>query len=124
MNGYLLVFFGAGLGGAVRFAMAEALSVLSPHWPLATFFVNCFGGFVMGFLLGAGPFIGLGELMRLSLVTGFLGGFTTFSAFSADMFGFVEAGHWGKALGYATASVMGSFLLLVIGNILAKRIFS
>jgi len=124
MNGYWLVFLGAGLGGMARLGVANWLNGLSLNWPFATFFVNCVGGFLMGFLISAGPLIGLSDAARLGIGVGFLGGFTTFSAFSAEMFRFLEWGQWGRAFAYGLASVILSLLMFLVGHSLGKRIFS
>jgi CrcB protein len=124
MNGYWLVFLGAGLGGMARLGLGGWLSGLSSNWPLATFFVNCLGAFLMGLLMVASPILGLGEGARLGIGVGFLGGFTTFSAFSAELFQFIESGQWGRALIYGSASVIISLFLIIIGHGLGKRIFS
>lgn len=124
MNGYWLVFLGAGLGGVARLGAAGWLSGLSSNWPLSTFFVNCVGSLLMGLFMGAGPFLSLGEGARLGFGVGFLGGFTTFSAFSAELFQFIESGQWGRALIYGSVSVIISLFLIIFGHALGKRIFS
>lgn len=87
MMGYLVVFVGAGVGGAIRHGMNIWVGrFLGTHFPWHTFSINILGSLVMG--LVAGWFIrrGIGAEghLRLFLTTGILGGFTTFSAFSLD----------------------------------------
>jgi CrcB protein len=86
MMGYLVVFVGAGVGGAIRHGMNIWVGrFLGTHFPWHTFLINVVGSSVMG--LVAGWFIFRQDLtgnMRLFLTTGILGGFTTFSAFSLD----------------------------------------
>jgi protein CrcB len=83
MNGFLVVFLGAGIGGAFRHGVnLAALRLLSPGFPHGTITVNVVGSLIMGLLAGwfahkADP----GQTWRLFLTTGILGGFTTFSAF-------------------------------------------
>ena len=85
MMGYLVVFVGAGIGGAIRHGMNIWVAhFLGTHFPWHTFLVNILGSLVMG--LVAGWFIERedpGGHMRLFLTTGILGGFTTFSSFGS-----------------------------------------
>ena len=86
MKAYLIVFLGAGSGGALRHAVnLAALRVLGSGYPYGTLMVNVVGSLIMGlftgwFALKADP----GQAWRLFLTTGLLGGFTTVSAFSLD----------------------------------------
>ena len=87
VTGYMLVFFGGGVGAAARHAVNRAaLTLVGPNYPAGTLFVNVVGSVVMGGL--AGWFAFRGETTtaaeRLFLTTGVLGGFTTFSAFALD----------------------------------------
>ena len=83
---YLIVFLGAGIGGALRHGVnVGAARLFGYGFPLGTLIVNIAGSFAMGLLAGyfaARPH--LGQHARLFLTTGVLGGFTTFSAFSLD----------------------------------------
>ena len=83
---YLFVFFGAGIGGALRHGVnVGSVRLFGTGFPLGTLVVNIVGSFIMGLL--AGYFLmrpGIGQHTRLFLTTGILGGFTTFSAFSLD----------------------------------------
>ena len=84
--GYLIVFLGAGVGGAVRHGVNLACARLFGFgFPFGTLIVNLAGSFMMGVLAGWFAFrMGIPQHMRLFLTTGILGGFTTFSAFSLD----------------------------------------
>ena len=87
MMGYLVVFVGAGVGGAIRHGMNIWVArFLGTHFPWHTFVINILGSMVMGLVAGwfVGRGIGAEGHMRLFLTTGILGGFTTFSAFSLD----------------------------------------
>jgi len=83
---YLIVFLGAGVGGALRHGVnVAAVRLFGYGVPVGTLIVNVAGSFLMGLLAGYFAFRpGLGQHMRLFLTTGVLGGFTTFSAFSLD----------------------------------------
>ena len=82
---YLIVFLGAGIGGACARVNVGAARLFGFGFPFGTLIVNVVGSFVMGLLAGYFAFRpGIAQHMRLFLTTGILGGFTTFSAFSLD----------------------------------------
>ena len=114
---YLIVFLGAGLGGALRHgANVGATRLFGYGFPFGTLIVNVVGSFLMGLLAGYFAFRpGLGQHVRLFLTTGILGGFTTFSAFSLDTALLVERHSYGLAAGYAVGSVAASVSALFFG---------
>jgi CrcB protein len=82
---YLLVGLGGLLGTEARYLVGLSLtSLLGPAFPYGTLAVNLSGSFVVGVLVGLGDSRGLATEARLLLVTGFLGGYTTFSAFMVE----------------------------------------
>jgi CrcB protein len=114
---YLIVFLGAGLGGALRHAVnVGAARLFGYGFPFGTLIVNILGSFLMGLLAGYFAFRpGIGQHMRLFLTTGILGGFTTFSAFSLDAALLVERHAFGMAAGYVAGSVAASVSALFFG---------
>jgi fluoride exporter len=87
MMGYLVVFMGAGIGGAMRHGMNIGVARLfGSHFPWHTLLINILGSLLMGLIAGwfAERGVGAEGHLRLFLTTGILGGFTTFSAFSLD----------------------------------------
>jgi CrcB protein len=99
MMGYVVVFIGAGVGGAIRHAMNIWVArLMGTHFPWHTFVINITGSLVMG--LVAGWFAekgGAAGHLRLFLATGVLGGYTTFSAYSLDavlLWRFMSAAPW------------------------------
>ena len=114
---YLIVFLGAGIGGALRHGInVGAARLWGFGFPYGTLVVNVFGSFIMGLL--AGYFASrpeVGQHARLFLTTGILGGFTTFSAFSLDTALLVERHAYGLAAGYAVGSVAASVSALFLG---------
>lgn len=114
---YLIVFVGAGVGGALRYVVNEvALRLVGTGLPAATLFVNVAGSLAMGVL--AGYFAstdGLSQHARLFLTTGILGGFTTFSAFSLDTVSLIQRQAYWSAAGYAAASVLCAVFALLVG---------
>jgi CrcB protein len=113
----LIVFLGAGIGGALRHGVNVASSRLFGFdFPYGTLIVNVAGSFLMGLFAGYFAFRpGVDQHMRLFLTTGILGGFTTFSAFSLDTMLLIERNRYALAAGYAAGSVAFSVAALFIG---------
>ena len=114
---YVIVFLGAGIGGALRHGVnVGAARLFGYGFPFGTLVVNVAGSFAMGLLAGYFAFRpGLGQHFRLFLTTGILGGFTTFSAFSLDAALLVERHSFGLAAGYMVGSVAASVSALFFG---------
>ena len=114
---YLIVFVGAGIGGALRHGVnVGAARLFGFGFPYGTLIVNVVGSFVMGALAGYFAFRpGIGQHMRLFLTTGILGGFTTFSSFSLDAALLVERHSYGLAAGYIVGSVAAGMAALFFG---------
>lgn len=114
------VALGGAAGAVARFLTVAGLSRLIPgSFPVGTMFVNIAGSFLMGALAIWLSARGDGKYAPL-LVAGFLGGFTTFSAFSADIVRLAEGGAPLMAGGYAVASVGVSVLALMAGAALIR----
>src|ERR1700726_3665354 len=114
---YLLVFIGGGIGAALRHAVNVAFARwFGTGFPFHTLFENVSGSLVMGLLIGYFAFRGgASQHLRIFMTTGFLGGFTTFSAFSLDAVLLWERHHYGPAALYVAASVIASLGGLVLG---------
>ena len=114
---FLIVFLGAGIGGALRHGVnVGSTRLFGTAFPYGTLIVNVVGSFIMGLL--AGYFLmrpGTGQHMRLFLTTGILGGFTTFSAFSLDAALLIERHAYWLAAAYVAGSVAASILALFAG---------
>jgi CrcB protein len=114
---YLIVFLGAGIGGAFR----HGINVLAAKWlgagfPFGTLTINVLGSLLMGVLAGYFALKGeASQAWRLFLTTGILGGFTTFSTFSLETASLYERGAVGSAIGYVVASVAISLAAVFIG---------
>jgi CrcB protein len=104
---YLLVFVGGGLGASLRHAVNMACArAFGTHFPFGTFIINITGSIVMGLIAGYLAFKGnAAQPWRLFVMTGILGGYTTFSAFSLDTALLYERGEIGLALLYVVGSV-------------------
>jgi fluoride exporter len=126
MTPYLLVFFGAGLGGALRHGVNLGCARLCGlEFPWGTLVINVLGSGLMGLVAGWFAFKAgeaWSQSARLFLTTGVLGGFTTFSAFSLDAILMWERGELGSALLYIIGSVVLSLVALVLGLALVRSL--
>ena len=114
---YLIVFVGAGIGGALRHGVnVGAARLLGYGFPYGTFVVNAAGSLAMGLLAGYFAYrTGLNQHLRLFLTTGVLGGFTTFSAFSLDSALLIERQAYPQVALYVVGSVLISLLAVFAG---------
>ena len=113
----LIVFLGAGIGGALRHGVnVSAARLFGLQFPYGTLIVNLVGSFAMGML--AGYFSSRMEIpqhVRLFLTTGVLGGFTTFSSFSLDTALLIERHAYWLAAAYAAGSLVIGLVALFAG---------
>ena len=121
----LSVFVGAGLGALLRWLLGQRLNPVFPSIPLGTLTANLLGGFLVGFLLiWLNRHPGLAPEIRLLVITGFLGGLTTFSTFSAEVVTILSRGELLLGLSAAAAHLLGSLLLTALGMGLAHALFT
>ena len=113
---YLVVFVGAGIGGAARHGMNIWVArLLGSHFPWHTLVINILGSIVMGLITGwFAERIGAAGHLRLFLATGVMGGFTTFSAFSLDAVLLWERHAYLMAAFYVGGSVAGAIAGLAL----------
>src|SRR3981189_1541218 len=121
---YLLVFFGGGLGATLRHLInLTCARCMGTGFPWGTFIINIRGSTVMGLIAGYLAFKGdASQPWRLFLMTGILGGYTTFSAFSLDAALLYERGEIGPALFYVLGSVVLSIAGLFAGLALVRHL--
>jgi CrcB protein len=121
---YLIVFIGAGIGGALR----HGINVFMPRlagagFPYHTLTINVTGSLIMGLVAEYFAFRGqLPQSWRLFLATGLLGGYTTFSAFSLETILLCERGQLLMAALYVVASVVLSVGALFTGLVLVRSL--
>jgi len=116
---WLAVTISGALGCGARFAAVLAFKSLPYGFPLATLFVNVVGGFAMGAVIGhAQSRETFSEVLRLALTTGFLGGFTTFSAFSIETVLLWRDGQMMTALANVALNVLVSIGACALGYLL------
>jgi CrcB protein len=119
----LAVAAGAAVGALVRWQAGLWLNARLAAFPLGTLGVNLVGGLLVGLALAwfeRRP----DELLRLLLVTGFLGGLTTFSAFSAESLTLLQRGEWATAVGHTLAHVLGALATAAAGFALGRALWS
>jgi CrcB protein len=123
--GYAAVALGAAVGGAMRWFASELVhGWLGPGFPWGTLFVNVTGSFAIGCyaaLAGPGGRLRASPRQRLFVMTGLCGGYTTFSAFSLETLGLLQAGSIGLASLNAGASVTAWLVAVWAGYTLAMR---
>lgn len=121
--GFLIVFLGAGIGGALRhgFNLGAYRMLGAASFPYGTLAINVLGSFAMGLIVEYFALrSGLPQHMRLFLTTGILGGFTTFSAFSLEVALLYERGQVLEGVTYAVASVVLSVGALFLALALVR----
>lgn len=125
MHSVFYVFIGGGVGSVLRWLCGLwALETYGPHFPFGTLIVNIVGCFVMGVFFRVLPLDEIGvPTERLLLMTGMLGGFTTFSSFALDSAALWMRDETAMAVIYVgltfTASLIGVALGLFVGKLIA-----
>lgn len=119
---FIQVALGGAIGSAARYGVTLAAARMTAL-PLGTLAVNVAGSFLMGFFAAALALRGNQHLAPL-LLTGILGGFTTFSAFSLDTLTLWERGEAGLALAYVFGSVLLSLLAIIAGLAIGRIYFA
>ncbi|MBA3775420.1 MAG: fluoride efflux transporter CrcB [Betaproteobacteria bacterium] len=113
---FAAVGIGAALGAWLRWGLAVSMNALLPRFPLGTLVANLLGGFLVGMAMAY--FLARNDLppeWRLFVITGFLGGLTTFSAFSLEVTQLLFDGQILAAAGLAGTHLFGSLLLTIAG---------
>jgi len=116
MLGFILVGVGAALGAWSRWLLGIWLNLLFPLIPLGTLVANLVGGYLMGLVMGL---IAMGANitpeMRLLVMTGFLGGLTTFSTFSGESVTLLTRGEYGWASLHILGHLLGALIMTALG---------
>jgi CrcB protein len=113
---WIAVAVGAALGAWLRWGLTLFLSHLHAHIQLGTLVANLVGGYLIGLALGyfdTAP--ALSPVWRLFVITGFLGGLTTFSSFSGEAMVLLQRGHYSWALAHSAVHLLGSIGFCIAG---------
>lgn len=112
----LAIFTGAGLGALLRYFLGLKLNSLYPFIPLGTLGANLLGGYLIGVAIAFfASHSALSPEWRLFIITGFLGGLTTFSTFSAEMLALLQEGRLALGFGAILLHVIGSIVMAFLG---------
>ena len=121
---YLAVALGGALGALSRFGIGQWLADSGyAHLHPATFLVNVIGALLIGILFVGAERFTLSEPARLGISVGFLGAFTTFSAFSLQLLTDIQEGQVLRAVSYATATVFLCLISCMVGMEMARSVF-
>jgi CrcB protein len=115
MPSFLLVFLGGGLGSLCRWGLGLSIQPLLPKFPWATLVANALACLIMGSVLGLQLQGNLSEERKLLLATGFCGGFSTFSTFTAETWQCFQNGQYGSAAANVFGSLTVCFVCLLLG---------
>jgi CrcB protein len=121
---YLWVTIGSALGGLLRYAITRLTISISTGVPFGTILINVVGSFIIGYFgtltlqSGRHP---VSDNVRLFVMVGICGGFTTFSSFSLQTFDLARSGAWGKALANIVLSVVLCIAAVAAGHRMAQH---
>ncbi len=116
LQSILAISLGASLGALLRWLLALRLNALLPAIPLGTLAANLIGGYLIGIAMAVfATHTSLSPQLRLFVITGFLGGLTTFSSFSAEVTSHIQDGRLVWAATLAGMHLMGSVAMTIAG---------
>ncbi|MEQ1776184.1 MAG: fluoride efflux transporter CrcB [Burkholderiales bacterium] len=121
--GFFAVGVGAVIGAWLRWGLSVGLNAVVPNLPLGTLLCNLVGGFLIGVaveLFALHPV--MAPEIRLFVITGFLGGLTTFSAFSAEAVALLQRNEYGWAFGMISTHLLGSLAMTLLGIALMRAL--
>lgn len=112
----LAIFSGAGFGALLRWFLGTKLNSLYPTIPLGTLSANLLGGYLIGLAIAFfASNTAIAPEWRLFIITGFLGGLTTFSTFSAEIITLIQEGRLSMSIIAALLHVIGSIIMTLLG---------
>lgn len=117
INQMLAVAVGAVGGAWLRWGLSVSLNPLLVQLPMGTLLANLLGGFLMGGVLAWSQAGTLSPELKLLIATGFLGGLTTFSTFSAESFQLLGKGQYAWGMAHLASHVLGSVSMTALGFI-------
>ena len=122
MKDLLMVGIGGFVGSILRYKIGTLIATkTTSDFPWGTFCVNLVGAFLIGLLISSA--LKQQQAMMLLLVTGFCGGFTTFSTFALENLRLLQSGQWSIFLSYILLSILGGILLCFGGYLVGTKTF-
>ncbi len=117
------IFAGGTCGAVLRIALARLPVAEAPAWPWITLAINISGAFALGyFATRLQERLPLSSYRRPLLATGFCGAFTTFSTMQLELLRMLDAHSYGRATGYAAASILGGYAAVHLASALVRRV--
>jgi len=121
---FAAVGIGAAFGAWTRWGLGILLNAMHPSIPVGTLAANLIGGFLVGIVMTLAEPLNLSTTARLLLVTGYLGGLTTFSSFSAETVALFMKGQLGWTIVIVIAHLAGSLLMTGAGVMLTRAMLT
>lgn len=118
-----LVALGGAAGSLLRYAVGTAVPHPAGGWPWATLAVNVVASLLLGLAAGWAHWRHAAHWVRPLLMTGVLGGFSTYSAFAVDTVVLADTGHAGLAVAYVALTVVGCVGAVAVGTAVARRLW-
>ena len=112
---FLMVFLGGGLGSMFRYSISRIIPYTAGSFPSATLIANIISSLILGILIGFSLRQHLSHNQELLMITGFCGGFSTFSTFSGESLSLIERGQWGMAVSYIIISILAGLISVYLG---------
>ncbi len=117
----LLVGAGSCLGGIARYIISQIMRTMSSGFPWGTFTVNILGCLLIGMLWGwSSRYTNISSWLNLFFITGFCGGFTTFSTFSRESLVLIQSNNYTTFLLYVIGSVSIGIIAVLAGLVISK----
>lgn len=120
MKAVLFVFLGGGVGSLIRYGISSLMTGFSQRFPFGTLLVNVISCILLGYLIGIASKNILSPEMKLFLMVGLCGGFSTFSTFTAESFQLFNTGNALYGIIYMTASFLLCLLAIYFGMQIGK----
>jgi len=124
MSNLLCVFIGGGIGSCLRYSFSLFIPVKEGSFPIPTLMANLLSCLIIGLLIGCFSRILISDNQKLLLVTGFCGGFSTFSTFGAEIQELLRLGNYTIVISYVLISVLLGVALVFLGLTLSGAMFN